>query len=138
MFTSLATYEISNYVARVTSDGQVWRESDGETTVAVRYLDKQVAVRLAFVPEHQHLADSNVAPFNMVDTYIDRKLRRLGLTPAPLANHTVVLRRLFLDLLGRLPTAIEAHEFGQTPPVNRWANWVDRLLARPEFADHWA
>ena len=48
--TSLAVYEAANGVAKVSADGKISRERDGETVVIVRYLNGQAPVRVAFVP----------------------------------------------------------------------------------------
>src|SRR5205823_8237167 len=48
--TSLAVYEPANGLAKVSHDGLVQLQGPGETTVLVRYLHCQEAVRLAFVP----------------------------------------------------------------------------------------
>ncbi|HZW30404.1 MAG TPA: DUF1549 and DUF1553 domain-containing protein, partial [Isosphaeraceae bacterium] len=56
---------------------------------------------------------------------------------APAADATY-LRRAYLDVIGRLPSPDEARDFlADTSPQKR-ARLADRLLDRPEYADHWA
>ena len=45
---------------------------------------------------------------------------------------------LHLDVIGRLPTPDEAREFLADTAPDKRARLVDRLLERPEYADHWA
>ena len=48
------------------------------------------------------------------------------------------VRRVYLDVIGTLPTADEARQFlADRNPKKRRA-LVDRLLERKEFADYWA
>jgi hypothetical protein len=48
------------------------------------------------------------------------------------------LRRVYLDVLGVLPTAGEARAFLADVDPEKRAKVIDRLLDRPEFADSWA
>ncbi len=118
--------------------GEVRREQDGETTVLVRYLDHQAAVRLAFVPTRPGYAWRDVPEVNFVDSHVNAKLRSLRLLPSDLCSDHVFLRRAYLDALGVLPTADEARRFLDDARPDRRARLVDELLDRPEFADFWA
>lgn len=71
-----------------------------------------------------------------IDHYIDAHLAEVNVTPAPLASDGNVLRRLMLDLAGRIPTAREAHEYlADTDPAKR-EKLVDRLLQSEGFQRH--
>ena len=50
----------------------------------------------------------------------------------------VMVRRLYLDLAGRIPTKDEALEYISSDNPTKCAALVDRLLAAREFADYWA
>lgn len=78
------------------------------------------------------------APAGRIDELNFAHLARLGLAPAPLCTDAVFVRRAFLDVIGTLPTAAEARAFLQDPAPDKRAALIDRLLARPEFADYWA
>lgn len=56
---------------------------------------------------------------------------------APACSDTVFLRRLYLDLVGVIPTAVEMEEFFRQPESSRRAWLVDRLLGDPRWADAW-
>ena len=68
-----------------------------------------------------------------------------GVKPNPIADDSVFLRRVYLDLTGAPPSIAEINEFA---PGRRDANGlkgqekreaiVDKLLASPEFAEHMA
>lgn len=71
-----------------------------------------------------------------VDHYIDAKLRAEGITPAPPADDAAILRRLALDLNGRVPTLTEVNDYLASSDPDRKAKLVDRLLASPAFGRH--
>jgi hypothetical protein len=91
-------------------------------------------------------ADGPVAPYERAaavrmmpaqSAALDR-IARTGIrgTP-PVCSDPVFLRRVYLDLLGMLPTGAEATAFLADGSPEKRAALIDRLLARPEFADYW-
>jgi len=77
-------------------------------------------------------------PATEIDRIVLRKLRSLGIQPS-LCSDAVFIRRVYLDVIGTLPTAKEVREFLQNPDTaNKRRQLVDRLLNREEFVDYWA
>jgi hypothetical protein len=73
-----------------------------------------------------------------IDHYVNAGLREAKVNPARGADDAEWLRRLTLDLVGRIPTVGELNDFvGSTEP-NRKATVVDRLMASPGFVRHQA
>jgi hypothetical protein len=133
-----AVYETANSLASVSPDGLVQREGLGETTILVRYLNRQVPVRLAFVPARPDFAWENAPVQNYVDEHVFAKLRTLRMNPSELCSDELFLRRAYLDVLGILPTAEAAQAFVADPHSNKRERLIDQLLERPEFAEAWA
>jgi hypothetical protein len=73
-----------------------------------------------------------------IDHYVDAKLRSAKLRPAPLADDATLLRRLTLDLSGRIPTLAETAEYLASTDSGKKVKLVDRLLASSAFARHQA
>lgn len=73
-----------------------------------------------------------------IDRHIGGRLREGGATPAPEAPDHEFLRRASLDLIGRIPTVAEARGFLGDASPDRRDRLVDRLLAGPEAARHFA
>jgi len=73
-----------------------------------------------------------------IDSLVFARLEFLGLKPAGLCSDSVFLRRVFLDLIGTLPTEAEARQFLRDSSPSKRASLVERLLQRDEFADFWA
>ena len=136
--SSAAVYEPANSLAKVSHDGLVERQGFGETTVLVRYLHCQEAVRLAFVPARPGFAWKGPPANNYIDEHIFARLRTLRINPSGLCSDEVFLRRTDLDLLGLLPTAEEARTFVADKRRDKRARLINQLLDRPEFADFWA
>ena len=73
-----------------------------------------------------------------IDARVFDRLKRLDIQPANLSSDAVFLRRVYLDVIGTLPTAEEASQFLADPDPAKRAALIDRLLERHEFADYWA
>ena len=73
-----------------------------------------------------------------IDALVLRRLEQLKIPPAGICSDGVFVRRVYLDVIGTLPTAKEAREFLQDTSANKRAVLIDRLLERDEFADYWA
>jgi len=70
----------------------------------------------------------------VIDHYIDAKLAQAQIKPAPPAPDTTLVRRLYLDLIGRIPAAVEAREFASRP-LDR-TRLIESLVSTPAFARH--
>ncbi len=136
--SSVAVYDPANFLVTVSPEGLVASVRPGETTVNVRFLQKQVPVRLAFVPKRPNFKWGQPPESNFVDQQVFSKLRTLRMNASPLCTDEVFLRRACLDLLGMIPTDAETRSFMSDPTPDKRAKWVDALLKRPEFADFWA
>ena len=77
-------------------------------------------------------------PHSFVDELVDRKLRKLNLAASKLAEDAEYLRRVYLDTIGTLPTAMEARLFLADKQPDKRSRLVNELFKRPEFADYWA
>lgn len=73
-----------------------------------------------------------------IDELVFGKLEKLGIKPANLCSDGVFVRRVYLDVIGTLPTAQEASDFILSPKPDKRRVLIDRLLERDEFADYWA
>ena len=74
----------------------------------------------------------------VVDRSIDEAIASANVAPAPQADDATLIRRLTLDLVGRIPTTREVEDFVQSTDAKKRAKLVDRLLASPGFARHQA
>ncbi len=72
----------------------------------------------------------------VVDHYIDGQLTAAGIQPAPPASDGNLIRRITLDLAGRIPSYLEAQRYVDSSDSQKRQALVDRLMASPEFVDH--
>ena len=75
---------------------------------------------------------------NYIDQLVHEKLRNLNIPTSPPADDATFLRRVYLDLIGRLPTVAETRQFLSDARLEKRRRLVDQLLERSEFADFWA
>ena len=75
---------------------------------------------------------------NPIDHFILARLERESLAPSPEASPTVLVRRLYLDLLGLPPQPDEVAAFVHDASPDAYERLVDRLLASPRYGERWA
>ena len=73
-----------------------------------------------------------------IDDFVFGLLERRGIPPAPRATDAELLRRMSIDLTGRIPTAERVAAFLQDPSPDKRARLADELLASSAWADRWA
>ena len=71
-----------------------------------------------------------------VDHYIDALLQQEKIQPAPPAAPAELLRRLTLDLAGRIPSLAELDAFHASTDPQKKTQLVDRLMTSPGFVRH--
>ena len=127
-------------LATVDSQGLVKTlENVGEAAIMVRY-GGQVTVARGLIPLGRADAPSWEAPAstNLVDRFVFRKVRELGLVPSAECSDAEFARRVTLDICGVLPTPVEVARLEADPDPDKRAKFVDRLLERPEYSDYFA
>jgi hypothetical protein len=75
---------------------------------------------------------------NPIDAFLAAEHARRGLRPLPQARPEVLLRRLYLDLVGLPPTREQLHAFLADPSDAAYVRIVDRLLSSPQHGERWA
>lgn len=77
-------------------------------------------------------------PRNPIDHFILQRLQHEGLSPSEVADRSALIRRLSLDLTGIPPTIEEVEEFVADTDPSSYEKWVDRLMAKKAYGEHWA
>ena len=138
--TRLAQFQSNNDgLAKVDERGLVAiGEVPGQAAIMARFMG-QMAVFRAWIPRPQKIAKyPDLAEFNFIDKLVDAQLKKLNIIPSGLSDDAEFARRVYLDVIGTLPTAQEIRRFLADPRSDRRAKLVDELLERPEYADYWA
>ena len=136
--TARALYECNDdAMAEVTHQGLVTASDiPGKVAVMVRY-QGQVAVYNASVPLG---APVETLPEyrNFVDEFVFANLKEIGVPPSAVCDDATFLRRVSLDIGGRLPTEAEAREFLASSDLDKRDQVIDALLRSPDYADYFA
>ena len=75
---------------------------------------------------------------NFIDDEIFGKMERDHVPHAPLATDLEFLRRVKLDLTGRIPSTTEVRDFLADTASNKRERLINQLVGSPEFVDKWA
>jgi hypothetical protein len=74
---------------------------------------------------------------NPVDAFLAAEWEKHGLTPQPVADRRLLLRRVCLDLVGLPPTSAQIRAFLDDSAPDAYEKLVDRLLASPSYGERW-
>ena len=107
------------------------------TAPATRSLATQASAKPSSAPNATAAQTNDSGSLHLIDSMVRNRLATLGLPPSPRADSSTLLRRLYLDLVGTLPTpeAIEAFQLDDS--ADAVERVVDELLASPQFGERW-
>ncbi|MCR9120031.1 MAG: DUF1549 domain-containing protein, partial [bacterium] len=72
-----------------------------------------------------------------VDSFVLNRLESLGIKPNQVADKRVLIRRVYLDLLGMPPTTEEVKAFVANNDPDAYSKLIDRLLKSPHYGERW-
>jgi hypothetical protein len=73
-----------------------------------------------------------------VDRLIETQLKKAGIKPAAVIGDERFVRRVVLDLTGRLPMPEDIKQFLKDSRPDKRARLIDKLLESDDYAEHWA
>jgi len=136
--THLAVFQSNNESsAAIDSQGVVTSDRRGEAFVMARFDTHTVGSQVLVLPTGQPFEPIEEEPANYIDELVGEKLRTLRINPSPLASDKEFLRRVTIDIAGRLPTREEQDTFLADQNPEKRAAKIDELLAGPEFPKLW-
>lgn len=130
----------SEAVATVDETGLATVIGPGEGAVSAWFGSQIVIARITspfeqtITPQSYLLAGRR----NFVDDLVLKQLRRLNLQPAKRSSDEVFVRRVYIDTIGTLPTAVEVREFLADGSAGKRDALIEDLLNRPQFVDYWS
>ena len=137
--THLSQFSLSDpTIANASKSGLITGANRGETAVIVRYLEFIKTPLLTFVQDVEGFEWNDPPTFNYVDENVDQKLKQLQYQPAEVCPDETFVRRVYLDVLGTLPTIEEADRFLADASPEKRKRLIDDLLSRPDFAMFWS
>ena len=136
--TRMTTFESNDpEMAELTPEGLVtFGKIPGTVAVMARF-QGQVAVFRATIPLGAPVA-ALPPTVNLVDKHIFAQLQSLGLPPSTLADDATFLRRVTVDIAGRLPRIEEAEQFLADTAADKRQKYVQQLLDSNDYAANFA
>lgn len=136
--TELALYEANDKAMATAGEKGLVETSDlpGNVAVMVRYSGK-VSVFSVSIPLGAPV-ENLPATSNFVDELVFQNLKEIGVPPSPVSDDATFLRRVTLDIAGRLPTIEEAAAFAADTNGDKRDRVIDALLDSPDYADYFA
>jgi len=137
--TPLALFQSNNDAsAAIDADGLVTSALAGEAFIMARFDTHTVGSQVLVLPTDKPFEPSEETPANYVDELVNQKLRTLRIHPSPLCSDEEFLRRVTIDIVGRLPERAEHDAFLASDDPAKRAAKIEELLVAPEFAQIWA
>ena len=87
-------------------------------------------------PREPKVSDSSWAR-NPIDRFVLARLQKEGLTPSPEAEQATLARRVYIDLVGLLPTPEQVDAFVADDRPDAYERLVDEVLASPHYGERW-
>jgi hypothetical protein len=136
--TSMALYESNEAaMAEVSEEGLVEiQDIAGNVAVMVRYQGR-IGVYRASIPLGAPVEDLPPTR-NFIDEHVFSNLKELGIPPSPMCDDSTFLRRVTLDIAGRLPTEAEVNAFLADSSEDKRDRLIDTLLQSADYADFFA
>ncbi|WP_439625453.1 DUF1549 and DUF1553 domain-containing protein [Gemmata sp.] len=136
--TSLALFLTNNEnSAKIDGNGDVAAGERGESFVMARFHTFTIGVPFITLPKALQFVWPNSPEANYVDTGVNNKLKKLRIEPSGVCSDEVFVRRVYLDVIGQLPTPEEYARFMVSTLPDKRTLLVDELLDRKEFAELW-
>jgi len=136
--TDLSLFEANDRsMAEVDASGVVKTfDLPGNVAVMVRYAGK-VSVFSISIPLGAPVEALPPAK-NFIDELVFANLKSIGIPPSPVIDDTTFLRRVTLDIAGRLPSIEEVEAFLSNSDPGRRDLAIERLLGSADYADFFA
>jgi hypothetical protein len=136
--TPLAVFISNNDpTAKVSKDGLVTAAKRGEAFVMARYDTFTVGSQVIVIPDALQYEKPKLAEHNYIDALVHDKLHRLRILPSEVCDDATFIRRVFLDVVGLLPTEEESAKFFADASPDKRTKLIDDLLSRKEFTEMW-
>ncbi len=136
--TEMALYEANDPAMIEVNDRGLVKFLDlpGKAAVMVRYQGR-VTVFNASIRTGANV-ETTPPSKNFIDDFVFANLKSIGVQPSPICDDSTFLRRVTLDIAGRLPTESETTAFLSSQEANKRDAAIESLLRTPDYADYFA
>ncbi|WP_010583445.1 DUF1549 and DUF1553 domain-containing protein [Schlesneria paludicola] len=136
--TSLALYQSNNDTsATITQEGVITAGARGEAFIMARFATFTVGSHFVVLPKGLVYEETPKPTTNYIDELVNLKLKKLRIDPSGRASDEAFLRRVYVDLVGQVPTEDEYVRFMTSQEPTKRDQLIDELLGRKEFTEVW-
>ncbi len=127
-------------VANVDEGGIVKVIGNGQTSISVWFASRieNSQILVPFTEDIPPVTFEELKTANAIDAAVKQHLVQLNVAPSGKTTDQEFVRRVYLDTIGKLPTAEEILAFHENSDSNKRSKLIDELLERPEYVDYWA
>lgn len=138
--TREAVFESNNSDVAEVKDGVVKAIRRGEAAILIRYEGLYAARQVTVMGDRSGFQWVEAPENNYVDKHIHAKLRKMKILPSDLCTDAEFIRRIYLDVTGRPPTAEQVRVFldDKTAGKEKRDKLIDELLGSPDYVKYWA
>ena len=131
------TAEDSSAVTLDTSGSAIIRRK-GRHLIIARYLDQVVPIEIVVPIADVSGISQSEESLSFIDALVDSRMNLMGLSPSDQATDDNLVRRLYLDLTGRLPSPEQQNAYLDNSSFTRRRDLIDNLVASEEFLEFWS
>lgn len=136
--TNLTVFMTNNDTsAPINENGLVTAAARGEAFVMARYETHTVGSQVIVLPDNLNYTPPKITG-NYIDELVGAKLMKLRILPSGKCSDEEFLRRVTIDIAGKLPSDEEYTAFMSDSSPDKRSQLIDRLLERKEFSEIWA
>ena len=136
--THLVIFKSNNKsIAKIDGKGNISIHGKGSTHIFARYAHLTTIVEVKVVPDEGRKWQTPKG-FNYIDKLVYDRLDELHIQPSDVAGDEHFLRRVSIDLIGRIPTDEEYDKFMADSNPEKRKVLIDRLINSKSFTDLWA
>ncbi len=136
--TDLALFMSNNDpTASVNKGGLVTSGDRGEAFVLARFNVFSITSQILVIPDHLKYERPALTEVNYIDKLSNEKLHKLRILPSGQCSDEDFVRRIYLDVVGLIPTAEEHLAFVSDKTPNKREALINTLLERKEFTEVW-
>ena len=136
--TKLAAFFTNNETSAAVDDsGLVTAGARGEAYIFARFDVHTVGSQFLALPQGLQYEEQPFQPVNYIDELVALKHKKLRLHPSEGCADDEFVRRVYIDLIGLLPSAEEYNAFMADADPDKRTKKIDELLNRKEFTELW-
>ncbi|TWT61036.1 DUF1549 domain-containing protein [Rubinisphaera italica] len=137
--THLALFQSSNDNSATvdTKTGLVTAAKRGEAFVMARFATHTVGSQMIVLPKGLDFTLTDEKPSNYIDELVLLKLKKLRMNPSPVCSDEIFIRRIYIDMVGQLPSPEQYTAFLQNQDPDKRSKVIDELIEQKEFTELW-